>query len=399
MRAKGSSVKVSLLISASLSALSVWLGIHQGLSGVDWVVVALAFAVSMPLAYLGLTNRSATSVAGESELVQRAWLDAQAKQEEVNNKLVGLSTSWCPTVGSQLDCANAQMKGGIEGLSVAFSHIHKLLENTVEHANTAVGVIGQASQGQSSVTLSAQAKLQSVLSEIQSAFMQKASLMDQLKDFISSTNELQKMTSSVEYLAARTNLLALNASIEAARAGPEGRGFAVVAEEVRKLSFQSAETGQSIRNRVVEISKAATQAGQGAALMEESDKALLENASRTLNSVIEGFQAVTTPLHKASNAIVDSSVAIRNELDSAIVHFQFQDRVSQILSHVQASVGLFAAQAAMGGAGLAPQALMADLEKGYTMAEERQNHGTKPGQVQSGEQAMATNAADDVTFF
>ena len=44
-------------------------------------------------------------------------------------------------------------------------------------------------------------------------------------------------------------------------------------------------------------------------------------------------------------------------------------------------------------------ALMADLEKGYTMAEERQNHGTKPGQVQSGEQAMATNAADDVTFF
>ncbi|MGS0758881.1 methyl-accepting chemotaxis protein, partial [Roseateles sp. GG27B] len=61
---------------------------------------------------------------------------------------------------------------------------------------------------------------------------------------------LLTLVEEVERLARQTNLLSINAAIEAARAGPSGRGFAVVAAEVRRLSTESAQTGKHIESQV-----------------------------------------------------------------------------------------------------------------------------------------------------
>jgi methyl-accepting chemotaxis protein len=319
---------------------------------------------------------------------------SQSDTEKV--ELVQLADLWVPTLNSQLSTANSQMELGIVNLAEAFSEIHSKLNDTVSAATGAAQVLGNTSGGSNGLADHVAQSLNGMLSSIRNSFDEKAMIMQEVKGFISSTEELAKMAVSVENLAARTNLLALNAAIEAARAGEEGRGFSIVADEVRKLSMLSAETGVKIRERVQLIAAAAKKAGDGAARMETSDEKVLSQASETLSGVVDQFEQVTGPLHQASEQIIANTNQVSSSLNNAVVHFQFQDRVSQILGHVQDSLGQMKSQLHTGLEALDVATLMHELERNYTMAEERVNHTGK-----SGGNAIAKPSAssDELTFF
>lgn len=317
--------------------------------------------------------------------------NAASEQNELNR----LADTWVPTLNNQLTTANSQMEMGIVNLAEAFSEIHSKLNDTVSVASNAADVLGNASSGTGLAEQVAES-LNGMLHNIRNSFDEKAIIMKEVKGFISSTDELAKMAASVENLAARTNLLALNAAIEAARAGEEGRGFSIVADEVRKLSMLSAETGVKIRERVQLIATAAKRAGDGAARMESSDEKVLSQASETLHGVVEQFEQVTVPLHHASEQIISNTNQVSSSLNNAVVHFQFQDRVSQILGHVQDSLNQMKGQLSTGLQDLNVAALMHELERKYTMAEERVNHASPDKGAAT---AKAASASDELTFF
>lgn len=120
-----------------------------------------------------------------------------------------------------------------------------------------------ASEAQQSVN-EASTKTKSVLSDVESAYETIAEisqtsqeLMEVVTNLKDNSSEIGSIIEVIQSIAEQTNLLALNAAIEAARAGEQGRGFAVVADEVRGLAQRTQESVKTIQSRVGGIQKEA----------------------------------------------------------------------------------------------------------------------------------------------
>ncbi len=148
-------------------------------------------------------------------------------------------------------------------------------------------------------------------------------------------DQVVALLTDVKSIADQTNLLALNAAIEAARAGEAGRGFAVVADEVRKLSQHSNKFGDEIR---VVVSSAQTH-------IEQAQGAICRMASKDMTATIESKVRVESMLNQVSslnnsveerigsiNGIVE---AIDQNVVAAVRSLQFEDIVTQLIDHTR----------------------------------------------------------------
>ncbi len=236
----------------------------------------------------------------------------------------------------QLDGIAGLTQDASEGLVTSLQAI----EGAVD---TALGDIQQSMSASEHLSTSGAERIAAVHDKVaeMTAYMKQRELehqmhRDRVSEVLREINRLTQLTGLVKNIATQTNLLAINAAIEAARSGEHGRGFAVVAEEVRKLSAQSQDAAEQIDAGIgtaVDMVQ-----GQMNHILDEEKVATENRRLRSFTSELSTMAGQYDAIEKLNEQVLTSmSGGVRAVQDRVIDTFakvQFQDITRQRLEQI-----------------------------------------------------------------
>ena len=255
--------------------------------------------------------------------------DLNVTMGEIQNSSHMVNSSAMQVSGSAqtLSQGATEQASSIEELSATMNDISVKIKETAE--------MSQHASGLSKETGSAVGTSNQKMNEMSRA----------MQDITEKSQEISKIIKTIDDIAFQTNILSLNAAIEAARAGAAGKGFAVVADEVGNLAQKSAKAAQNTSSLIEETIEAVN---KGARITEETAESLSVVSRKTekINGIItsissaseeeaEGIKQLTTGLDQISS-VVQSNTATAEESAAASQELSGQaDRLNELLEKFQ----------------------------------------------------------------
>lgn len=261
------------------------LTVQVAADGRDEVSQLLAATAEMQQSLRGILSQ----IASGSERLAAAATELSATTESLEES------------SEQQSEASSSMAAAVEELTVSINHVAEGANETAKIARESDQIAGEGS-----------AVLTRTVTSIQQISERVSVTAQDIEALVEQSERISSIVNVIKEIAEQTNLLALNAAIEAARAGEQGRGFAVVADEVRKLAERTAVSTQEIggmigsmqagTNRAVEAMRSSiTQVNEGVSLANE--------AGEVIQRIAGGARDVVDHAAGISDALKEQTVA------------------------------------------------------------------------------------------
>lgn len=176
------------------------------------------------------------------------------------------------------------------------------ISKNCEHASVAADESAKATE-------TSVAKIQNVIDKINEQVIKSRSDAQLVQKLSDQAQKIGSIVQTIDDIAAQTNLLALNAAIEAARAGEAGKGFAVVADEVRALASRTSNSTQEITNMVQKVQ---ADAGQADEAMQISTK-VMDSLANESGEIEEILNTLTTKVNEVTGQITQIATAAEQQ--------------------------------------------------------------------------------------
>ncbi|KHT45749.1 methyl-accepting chemotaxis protein [Vibrio sinaloensis] len=230
-----------------------------------------------------------------------------------------------------------------EVVATAVNEMQATSHNVSQHANEAAQFSHQASSETENIHLTIEQALDSI-SELSEQISQASEVVNLLNVDVS---HIASVLDVIRDIADQTNLLALNAAIEAARAGEQGRGFAVVADEVRSLAGRTQQSTGEIQTMIERLQSGATSAVgamQSSQTSSQKTIAIANSASQSLNVIRDSIEKINQMNTEIAAAATQQS-AVSEEINQNIQQIASNNReMVQMLNHADELCGQLGAE-------------------------------------------------------
>ncbi|HEX5843786.1 MAG TPA: methyl-accepting chemotaxis protein [Pseudomonas sp.] len=320
------------LVLVLIAALLISLSIIRPLSGLRTLISEVQQSSNLTLRAdasgrdeVSDTARAFNALLESQQALIRHLIDTATQLAAASEEMSAISAQVSQAATAQGD-QTSMVATAVHQMSVA---VQEVARNAQATASNAADANQEARQGSELV--------QSNLKSIQglSASVEKASeVIDTLH---SQSDEISKVLGVIQSIAEQTNLLALNAAIEAARAGEAGRGFAVVADEVRSLASNTQKATESIRGMIDALQGGARSAVSAMQLSREQAQNSVSHAreaGEVLNHIAHAIEGIADGNVQIS-AATEEQTAVANEISQNIS--SLNDSIGEVVNGAEQS--------------------------------------------------------------